>query len=69
MLEDEEEELILVELVVVLVVDGVRQRARVVGQQWRWFVRDVVDVAGDEHRTWRTLFLMVTRWMVSASKT
>lgn len=60
-----EEELILV----VVVVDGVRQRARVVGQQWRWLVREVVDVAGEEQRTWRTLFLMVTRWMVSASKT
>lgn len=60
-----EEELILV----VVVVDGVRQRARVVGQQWRWLVREVVDVAGEEQRTWRTLFLTVTRWMVSASKT
>lgn len=60
--------LVVVELVVV-VVDGVRQRARVVGQQWRWLVREVVDVAGEEQRTWRTLFLMVTRWMVSASKT
>lgn len=47
---------------------GRRQRAGVVGQQVRWFVRD--DGEEEEvHRTWRTLFLIVTRWRVSAPKT